>query len=130
MVRHPVKHKTKNHSLSNIDACLFPSICVQNETLSEKEIKRLGFALAETRYNELLPLLARLNELEEQQADEERPSHHRGGGRGLGGGGGGSAAVQGSGKEKGKDGKEGKDKSGKGAQQQQQGSGKKGKDKK
>ena len=43
----------------------------QNETLSEKEIKRLGFALSEVRYNELLPLLARLNELEEQQAEEE-----------------------------------------------------------
>lgn len=40
---------------------------VQNETLSEKEIKRLGFALSETRYNELLPILARLNELEQQQ---------------------------------------------------------------
>lgn len=44
---------------------------MQNETLSEKEIKRLGFALSEVRYNELLPLLARLNELEEQQAEEE-----------------------------------------------------------
>ena len=43
----------------------------QNETLSEKEIKRLGFALSEVRYNELLPLLARLNELEEQQSEEE-----------------------------------------------------------
>lgn len=47
--------------------CCFASIVVQNETLSEKEIKRLGFALSETRYNELLPLLARLNELEQQQ---------------------------------------------------------------
>jgi len=49
----------------------YTSHFLQNETLSEKEIKRLGFALSEVRYNELLPLLARLNELEEQQAEEE-----------------------------------------------------------
>ena len=61
-------------------------LLLQNETLSEKEIKRLGFALSEVRYNELLPLLARLNELEEQQAEEEGPSRQRGsGGRGAAG---------------------------------------------
>lgn len=50
----------------------------KNETLSEKEIKRQGFALAEVRYNELLPLLARLNELEAQQREEEERHSSKG----------------------------------------------------
>ncbi|KAH9129334.1 hypothetical protein AeMF1_000620 [Aphanomyces euteiches] len=41
--------------------------------LSVKDIKREGFAMAEVRYNELLPILERLNELEAEQkkAEEE-----------------------------------------------------------
>ncbi len=63
-------------------------IYVKREPLTEKEIKRLGFALSETRYNELLPLLSRLQELEDQQKHEEerhgsnkhsRPQQHQGG---------------------------------------------------
>lgn len=52
----------------------------KSEMLSEKEIKKQGFALAEVRYNELLPILSRLNELEAQQAEEEEESGegHRG----------------------------------------------------
>lgn len=42
------------------------------EPLSEKEIKRQGFQIAENRYQELLPLLSRLNELEEDQKQDER----------------------------------------------------------
>eukprot|EP00644_Phytophthora_capsici_P012416 jgi/Phyca11/121937/e_gw1.46.430.1 len=43
---------------------------VENE-LSIKEIKREGFLLAETRYNELLPVLERLNALELEQKEAE-----------------------------------------------------------
>ncbi|ETW02247.1 hypothetical protein H310_05799 [Aphanomyces invadans] len=39
--------------------------------LSVKDIKREGFALAEVRYNELLPILERLNELEAEQKRAE-----------------------------------------------------------
>lgn len=39
--------------------------------LSEKEIKREGFKLAEERYNAILPLITRLNELETQQQEYE-----------------------------------------------------------
>lgn len=46
--------------------CIF-----QEGVLSEKEIKRYAFQLAESRYQELLPLLSRLNELENSQKDEE-----------------------------------------------------------
>ena len=42
------------------------------EPLSEKELKKEGFLLAELRFGELAPVLSRLNELEEQQASEER----------------------------------------------------------
>lgn len=42
--------------------------------LSEKEVKREAFKMAEVRYNELLPLLTRLNELEEQQSEMEGES--------------------------------------------------------
>lgn len=38
---------------------------------STKELKRCGFALAEIRYNELLPVLERINLLEEQQFQAE-----------------------------------------------------------
>ena len=39
--------------------------------MGEKEVKREGFLLAESRYNELLPILTRLTELEKQQLNEE-----------------------------------------------------------
>ncbi|RLO01966.1 hypothetical protein DYB28_012316, partial [Aphanomyces astaci] len=39
--------------------------------LSVKDIKREGFAMAEVRYNELLPILERLNELEAEQKKAE-----------------------------------------------------------
>ena len=54
--------------------------------LSEKEIKKMGFALSEERYNELLPILSRLQELEEQQREEEEERGGMGGrgGRGRG----------------------------------------------
>jgi hypothetical protein len=42
-----------------------------NEPLSHKEMKREGFALAQTRYDELSPIIERLNELELQQQDGE-----------------------------------------------------------
>ena len=42
-----------------------------SEVMGEKEVKREGFLLAETRYNELLPIMQRLTELEKQQLDEE-----------------------------------------------------------
>lgn len=38
---------------------------------STKELKRRGFALAEIRYNELLPVLERINQLEAQQLQAE-----------------------------------------------------------
>jgi hypothetical protein len=41
------------------------------EPLSDKEIKREAFKLAEMKYNAVLPLLSRLAELEEQQAEME-----------------------------------------------------------
>lgn len=41
------------------------------ELLSEKELKREAFLLAEDRYTELLPLLSRLNELSQQQSQHE-----------------------------------------------------------
>ncbi len=51
--------------------------------LSEKDLKRQGFLLAEARFNELIPVLARLNELEEQQmVEEEDDSGRRGRGQG------------------------------------------------
>ena len=50
-------------------------------TISEKDVKREGFALAEVRYAELLPLLERLNELEQQQAAEEQEQAPRAGSR-------------------------------------------------
>ena len=37
--------------------------------LSEKEIKREGFLMAEKRYQELLPILQTLHELEEEQQE-------------------------------------------------------------
>eukprot|EP00540_Astrosyne_radiata_P015245 CAMPEP_0116823404 /NCGR_PEP_ID=MMETSP0418-20121206/817_1 /TAXON_ID=1158023 /ORGANISM="Astrosyne radiata, Strain 13vi08-1A" /LENGTH=179 /DNA_ID=CAMNT_0004451649 /DNA_START=75 /DNA_END=614 /DNA_ORIENTATION=- len=43
----------------------------ENETLSNKELKREGFLLAQKRYEELRPMLDRLNELELQQRDAE-----------------------------------------------------------
>jgi hypothetical protein len=49
----------------------------KSELLSEKEIKKQGFVLAESRYNELLPILQRLNELEAQQVEEEEDSAWR-----------------------------------------------------
>ena len=45
---------------------------VSQEPLSEKELKKEGFLLAELRFGELAPVLSRLNELEAQQASEER----------------------------------------------------------
>jgi hypothetical protein len=39
--------------------------------MSEKEVKREAFRLAEERYNSLLPLLSRLSELDEQQTEQE-----------------------------------------------------------
>jgi hypothetical protein len=39
--------------------------------LTEKALKREGFKLAEERYQELLPIITRLNELEEQQVQFE-----------------------------------------------------------
>ncbi len=53
----------------------------QNETLSEKEIKREGFLMAEKRFQELLPLLSRLNELEKEQEEEEEYHNRRESGR-------------------------------------------------
>lgn len=38
---------------------------------SEKELKREGFKLSEIRYNEVLPHLQRINELENQQREVE-----------------------------------------------------------
>lgn len=53
------------------------------EALSEKEIKRQGFALAGERYEELLPTLNQLNELEaEQLEDEDRHRGRTAGGKG------------------------------------------------
>jgi hypothetical protein len=46
-------------------------IAPQGEVMSEKEIKREGFRLAEERYSALLPLLSRLDALEEQQQQAE-----------------------------------------------------------
>jgi len=43
----------------------------QNEALSHKELKREGFALAQQRFEELKPLLQRLDELELQQREAE-----------------------------------------------------------
>lgn len=43
----------------------------EDDRLSEKEIKREAFKLAEARYNELLPSLAKLKEIEDQQAEME-----------------------------------------------------------
>jgi len=51
------------------------------EVMSEKEVKREGFALCEARYNELLPSLASIWELEAQQReveDEQEQSQGRG----------------------------------------------------
>ena len=53
-------------------------------THSEKELKRIGFGLASARFEELLPVLERLNELEaEQRSNEAGPpaSHARRGRR-------------------------------------------------
>lgn len=50
---------------------LVDSFYYQNDILSEKEIKREAFRLAEIRYEELLPLLSRLNQLEDDQKQEE-----------------------------------------------------------
>lgn len=61
--------------------------------LSEKEIKKQGFQLAEVRYNELLPILTRLNELEQQQLLEE--AERGGGGRGGRPGGSGGGKMDG-----------------------------------
>ena len=44
--------------------------------MSEKEFKRDGFLLAECRYNEVLPLLNRLNELDIQQNNEENNNNN------------------------------------------------------
>ncbi|KAL7546836.1 hypothetical protein ACHAWF_010164 [Thalassiosira exigua] len=43
----------------------------QGEALSSKELKREGFHLAKERYDELRPILDRLNELESAQAESE-----------------------------------------------------------
>lgn len=43
----------------------------RDAVLTEKQIKREGFKLAEIRYGEVLPTLTRINELEEQQDCEE-----------------------------------------------------------
>ena len=60
------------------------------QPLSEKDIKREGFKLAEARYNELLPVLARLSELESEQSSMEELSPDalgaRGGGKAVTGG--------------------------------------------
>lgn len=57
----------------------------RSNILSEKEIKKEGFVMAETRYNALLPVLTRLNELDEQQRQEEEEADGgRRGGRGSG----------------------------------------------
>eukprot|EP00595_Chromulina_sp_UTEXLB2642_P001484 CAMPEP_0196765108 /NCGR_PEP_ID=MMETSP1095-20130614/7610_1 /TAXON_ID=96789 ORGANISM="Chromulina nebulosa, Strain UTEXLB2642" /NCGR_SAMPLE_ID=MMETSP1095 /ASSEMBLY_ACC=CAM_ASM_000446 /LENGTH=757 /DNA_ID=CAMNT_0042122529 /DNA_START=202 /DNA_END=2472 /DNA_ORIENTATION=+ len=48
------------------------SIISKDDIMSEKDIKREGFKLAELRYNELLPMLSRLNELEEMQQSIEQ----------------------------------------------------------
>ena len=42
-----------------------------NEVLTEKEMKREGFALAQRRYSELEPLLKELDMLDQQQRDAE-----------------------------------------------------------
>jgi len=43
----------------------------EEERLSHKEMKRVGFSLAQKRYEELKPAIERLNELEEMQAQAE-----------------------------------------------------------
>ena len=43
----------------------------EEERLTEKEVKREAFKLAEMRYNELLPSLEKLREMEEQQNQME-----------------------------------------------------------
>ena len=50
----------------------------EEERLTEKEVKREAFKLAETRYNELLPSLNKLREMEEQQTHMEEESSGRG----------------------------------------------------
>jgi hypothetical protein len=47
--------------------------------MTEKEVKREGFLLAEARYSELSPALERLNELEQQQAEMEEDKGKKGG---------------------------------------------------
>jgi len=59
----------------------FPKQNQQQQTrllLSEKEVKRVAFSLAETRYQELLPMLSRLFELEvqQQQVEQEEEQQH------------------------------------------------------
>jgi Domain of unknown function (DUF4110) len=56
---------------------------------SEKDLRRDAFALAEARYAELEPALARLNQLEQEQADmEARAAEKKALKKGAGGGGG------------------------------------------
>jgi hypothetical protein len=47
------------------------SAVARGEVMSEKELKREGFRLSEIRYTELLPILSRITELEDQQKEEE-----------------------------------------------------------
>jgi len=47
--------------------------------LSEKEYRRLAFSMAQERYEEVRPILDRLNELEEQQREAEEAMRSKGG---------------------------------------------------
>lgn len=54
-----------------------------DEPLAEKELKRIAFSLCQYHYDEILPIVTRLAELEESVGESEG---HEEGGRGKGGG--------------------------------------------
>jgi hypothetical protein len=57
------------------------SVC--SEPLAEKELKRIAFSLCQYHYEEILPLVMRLAELEDSVGQQEEEGH--GGGKGKGG---------------------------------------------
>lgn len=64
----------------NLDGALIPleeqtqQQQIPKEELNEKELKKIGFSLCQLHYEEILPLISRLTELEEMMDSQQHSS--------------------------------------------------------
>ena len=66
----------------NLDGVLIPleeqtqTQQIPKEELGEKELKKIGFSLCQLHYEEILPLVTRLMELEESMESQQQSGKH------------------------------------------------------